>query len=293
MDEDEQPRTPFSSRIIKLLAGTAFATALVVSLGWAIAWRDLNRLHRADFEQFERRINQLDSQLDDQLETMRELLKEYAGSQDARIALESRLAAAETQLERARADVETYESGDWESRFRNEQQRADDLSRAAADLEQQLAEQKQAAEGLAADAKAVKKQKSDLAAARSEIDKLKRQLAHFTAQRQLPADGDGDSYRRSRMQSLSTALEGRASGERVAILQNVVPAIPGGVSGGELATLMAGMDSADVRAAITALRGHLRPLDGDGSAALLALMQPEDAAAIVDLLAAEPKTPAP
>ena len=136
---DEQPRTPFSPQI-KVLAGTAFATALVVSLGWAIAWRDLNRLHRADFEQFERRINQLDSQLDDQLETMRELLKEYAGSQDARIALESRLAAAETQLERARADVETYESGDWESRFRNEQQRADDLSRAAADLEQQLAE---------------------------------------------------------------------------------------------------------------------------------------------------------
>lgn len=283
---DEQPRTPFSPQI-KLLAGTAFATALVVSMGWAVAWRDLNRLHRADFEQFERRITQLDSQLDDQLETMRELLKEYAGSQDARIALESRLAAAETELQRARADVESYESDDWESRFRNEQQRADDLSRAAADLEQQLAGQKQAAENLAAEAKSAKKQKADLAAARSEIDKLKRQLAHFTAQRQTPADGDGDSYRRSRMQSLSAALEGRASGERVVILKNVVPAIPGGVSGGELATLMAGMDSADVRAAITTLREHLQPLDGPGTTSLLALMQPEDAAAVADLLSTE------
>jgi hypothetical protein len=286
---DEQPATPFSPQI-KLLAGTAFASALVVSLGWAVAWRDLNRLHRADFEQFERRINQLDSQLDDQLETMRELLKEYAGSQDARIALESRLAAAETELERARADVESYENDDWESRFRNEQQRADDLSRAAADLEQRLSEQKQAAESLAEDARTVKKQKSDLAAARSEIDKLKRQLAHFTAQRQPPADGDGDSYRHARMQSLSAALEGRASGERVAILKNVVPSIPGGVGGGELAALMAGMDSADVRAAITALRAHLRSSDGDGTTALLALMQPEDAAAVAGLLATETKS---
>jgi len=285
---DEQPETPPPPPPLKLLLGTALVTALVVSLGWAVAWRDLNRLHRADFEQFERRVAQLDSQLDDQLQTMRDLLKEYAGSQEARVALESRLASAETELERARTDVQSYASGDWESRFRGEQQRADELDRTAAELERKLAEQAEAGEKLATEAKSVKQQKSELAAARSEIDKLKRQLAHFTAQRQSPGAADGDSYRRSRMQSLQSALEGRSSAERVPILQGVVPAIPGGVNGAELAELMTGMDSADVRAAITALRPHLRPLDDAGTRALLGLMQQEDAAAVVDLLASAP-----
>jgi hypothetical protein len=289
---DESPQTPAAPQI-RLLLGTALATALVVSLGWAIAWRDLNRLHRADFEQFERRIAQLDDQLDGQLETMRELLKEYAGSQEARLALESRLAAAETELTRARADVRSYASGDWEARFLDEQRRADEMSRAAAELERQLTEQAQTGETLAAEARGAKQQKADLAAARTEIDKLKRQLAQLTSQRQPPVDAGDDSYRRSRLQSLRAALEGRASGERVPILLNVVPTIPGGVSAGELAELMAGMDSADVRASITSLRPHLRSLDGDGGAALLGLMQQQDAAAVADLFAADAPRPGP
>lgn len=284
---DEQPAAP-SSSYLRIILGTALATALVVSLGWAVAWRDLNRLHRADFEQFERRVSQLDSQLDGQLQTMRELLGEYAGSQDERIALESRLAAAETELERARADVQSFESGDWESRFRAEQQRADESGRAIAELERKLAEQARAGEQAAAEARAGKQQKSDLAAAREEIDKLKRQLAHFTSQRQAPAAADGDSYRRSRMQSLQTALSGRASGERVPILKSVVPTIPGGVSGTELAELMAGMDSGDVRAAIAALQPQLKPLDDAGTTALLGLMAKDDAAAVAALLGGEP-----
>ena len=283
---DEQPAPP-SLPHLRIVLGTALATALVVSLGWAIAWRDLNRLHRADFEQFERRVGQLDSQLDSQLQTMRELLKEYAGTQDARVELESRLAAAETELQRARSDVQSYATGDWESRFHSEQQRADELGRNAEELERKLAEQAQAGEQQATEAKAVKKQKAELAEARGEIDKLKRQLEHFTAQRQ-PSAADGDSYRRSRIQSLRAALEGRSSGERVPILQNVVPTLPGGVSATELAELMAGMDSTDVRATVTALRPHLNSLDDAGTRTLLGLMQKEDAAAIVDLLAAPP-----
>lgn len=283
---DEQPRGLFSQQF-KVVLGTALATALVVSLGWAVAWRDLNRLHRADFEQFERRVTQLDSQLDSQLQTMRELLKEYAGSQDARIALESRLAAAETELERARADVQSYESGDWETRFRAEQQRADDLAETAEELERQLAGLKEAGERLAADAQASKKHKSELAAAREEIDKLKRQLAHFTAQRQTPAGAEGDSYRRARLQSLRATLDGRTSAERVPILQGVVPTIPGGVSAAELAELMAGMESADVRIAIESLRSHLQSIDADGTKVLLGLMQQKDAAVVAELLAAQ------
>jgi hypothetical protein len=283
---DGQPGSSFPPPI-RLLLAIAIATAIVVSLGWAVAWRDLNRLRRADYEDFERRIARLDSQLEDQLGTMRELLQEYAGSQDARIELESRLAAAETALARARADVLSFQGDDWEARFRGEQQRADELGATVAELEGKLALQEEAGAKLAAEARAAGKRQAELAAAQDEIDKLKRQLAHFTSQRQSPGAGDGDSYRRSRLQSLRAAMQGRSSGARIPILESVVPTIPGGVSAAELAELMAGMDSPDVRAAVVSLRPHLKAADADGQAALLELMQPEDAAAVADLLAGE------
>jgi hypothetical protein len=50
---------------------------------------------------------------------------------------------------------------------------------------------------------------------------------------------------------------------------------------------MAGMDSPDVRTAVVSLRAHLKETDADGLAALLELMQPEDAATVADLLATD------
>lgn len=285
----DQPQQPLISPQFRPLLITAAAVALLVSLGWGVAWHNLNRLHQADYEDFQRRISQLDAQFAEQIVTMRELLAEYTGSQDARIALEGRLAAAETALERARSDVAQFQSGDWEARYRGEQNRADALAASVAALERRLEEQSAAAERAASEARAGRKQQGELAEARAEIDKLKRQLAHFAAPRATPAPaGDGgESWRASRLDSLRSALAGRSSAQRIPLLKSVVPTIPGGLSGSELASLLAGMDSADAQSAIAALRGHLQPLDAEGAAALEQLLQPADAAVIEQLRQAE------
>jgi hypothetical protein len=68
----------------------------------------------------------------------------------------------------------------------------------------------------------------------------------------------GENYRGVRLDSLRAAMAGRASTDRRQILTAVIPTIPDGITGEELAGLVNGMDGADVISVIESARPHIR-----------------------------------
>lgn len=87
-----------------------------------------------------------------------------------------------------------------------------------------------------------------------------------------------DVYRHVRLQSLSSALLNRDSTDRMKILVSVIPTIPNGVSGSEFLSLVSGMQSEDILAAIRMTHQHIiRPLDSEVIGELVANMSEKDA----------------
>lgn len=76
-------------------------------------------------------------------------------------------------------------------------------------------------------------------------------------------DASGDSgFRLARLQSLKAAVADASSRDRRLIILTVLPSIPGGVRGPELADLIAGMETPDIIELIESGRSHIRrPLD--------------------------------
>ena len=71
-----------------------------------------------------------------------------------------------------------------------------------------------------------------------------------------------DSYRTARVKSLGTAIQDRDSGNRKVILISVIPTIPEGITGNELALLLPGMSSDDALSVIQSAEKHIRrPVD--------------------------------
>lgn len=71
-------------------------------------------------------------------------------------------------------------------------------------------------------------------------------------------------FRLARVQSLQSALRDASSSDKKSILLTVLPTIPGGVKGSELAGLVAGMDSSHIIEVIEKGRPHIqRPVDND------------------------------
>lgn len=71
-------------------------------------------------------------------------------------------------------------------------------------------------------------------------------------------------FRLARIRSLQAAMQNASSSDRKAILLTVIPTIPGGVEGPELAELVAGMDSRHIIEILEDGRPHIRrPVDND------------------------------
>jgi hypothetical protein len=246
---------------------TAIGTAVLVSTGWAWAWRELSRLHTADYEMFNRRIESLDAQLQQQLRSMRELIGEYRQVQDARM---------NTELEAARFRMET------EHGRRQEEARI-------AELEERLAEYARASDGLESGAAAASRQaetlRGELDAAKREIDRLRRELAKTAADR-LPVEKPAAEDRRGpRLESLRNAVRDRPSSQRREILVNVIPTIPEGITARELHALLNGMDDKDLLAVIAAVQQHVRrPIGEADLQALTGRLAGGDAASVRALL---------
>jgi len=95
-------------------------------------------------------------------------------------------------------------------------------------------------------------------------------------------------YRLTRLQSLNQAMNGRGSTERKQILISVIPTVPNGISGEELAGLITGMNSADILAVIRSTKQHIsRPLDDDSLSILFSSMTREDADSASVILASD------
>ena len=93
-------------------------------------------------------------------------------------------------------------------------------------------------------------------------------------------DDKSDNYRHIRIQSLINAMKNQDSVARKNILVSVVPAIPDGVSAGEFLSLVSGMESEDILAAIQLTSKYItRPLDSQIISALTGKMNAKDAEA--------------
>lgn len=106
-----------------------------------------------------------------------------------------------------------------------------------------------------------------------------------SAERKQEPDSE---YRLTRLQSLNQAMNGRGSTERKQILISVIPTIPNGISGEELAGLITGMNSADILSVIRSTKQHIsRPLDNDSLSILFSSMTREDADSASVILASD------
>lgn len=98
------------------------------------------------------------------------------------------------------------------------------------------------------------------------------ELASQAPPRAVPAAAGGQEsdpeadtgFRQARIQSLQAAMQNASSADRKAILLTVLPTIPDGVDGTELAELVAGMDSRHIIEILEDGRPHIqRPVDND------------------------------
>lgn len=98
------------------------------------------------------------------------------------------------------------------------------------------------------------------------------ELASQAPPRAVPAAAGGQEsdpeadtgFRQARIQSLQAAMQNASSADRKAILLTVLPTIPEGVDGTELAELVAGMDSRHIIEILEDGRPHIqRPVDND------------------------------
>lgn len=91
-------------------------------------------------------------------------------------------------------------------------------------------------------------------------------------------NNESDVYRHVRLQSLNRAMLNQDSADRRKILISVIPTIPSGVSGSEFLSLIKGMQSEDILAAIQMTHQYLiRPLDNQIVGELVANMNEKDA----------------
>ena len=87
--------------------------------------------------------------------------------------------------------------------------------------------------------------------------------ARTTAQEK--EDNSDAGFRLARLESLKSALANSNTADRRTILLTVLPTIPGGIRGTELAPLLDGMRATDIIAIIRDSRAHIRrPVDNDG-----------------------------
>jgi hypothetical protein len=98
-----------------------------------------------------------------------------------------------------------------------------------------------------------------------------------------PADNEedkSDNYRHVRIQSLINAMQNHDSVARKNILVSVIPTIPNGVSISEFLSLISGMESEDILAAIRLTNKNIaRPLDSQTISTLIGKMNAQDAEA--------------
>lgn len=120
----------------------------------------------------------------------------------------------------------------------------------------------------------------DLAAARDQSQPPPVQpMTSEAPPRAVPAVAEGETesgFRVTRLKSLKAALNGASSADRKAIILSVIPSIPGGVKGTELADLVAGMDSRHVVEVIAGSREHIRrPVDNASHERIMQLLENE------------------
>lgn len=97
--------------------------------------------------------------------------------------------------------------------------------------------------------------------------------------------GPGPGFRLARIESLEAALQNASSSDRKSIILTVIPTIPGGVDGAELAELLAGMDSRDIIEVIEGSRPHIqRPVDNDSYERIMLQLEDEDSRRLVTRL---------
>ena len=145
----------------------------------------------------------------------------------------------------------------------------------------------------------IEQQNKTIAKLESEIKQQKQSIASFqkpVVEKPMPepsvvkpttdqvATGEDDNsgiYRHVRLQSLKNAMINQDSVARKNILISVIPTIPNGVSGDEFLSLVAGMKSEDVLAAIQLTNKYItRPLDSNTVSALTGKMNEKDAEAV-------------
>ncbi len=95
-------------------------------------------------------------------------------------------------------------------------------------------------------------------------------------------------YRSVRLKSLGNAMTNRNSSDRKKILISVIPTIPNGISGNELALLIPGMKSEDILSVIQSANNYItRPLDDNTLSALSKNMNEKDVDEATKLLTIE------
>jgi hypothetical protein len=111
--------------------------------------------------------------------------------------------------------------------------------------------------------------KEKIALLKSSLDKSNKtsaQLKHKQASTPVKSPAEkkkpDNTYRAARLESLGNAMKDRDSKNRKKILISVIPTIPEGISGNELAMLLPGMNNDDIISVIQSTKNHIKqPLD--------------------------------
>ena len=105
--------------------------------------------------------------------------------------------------------------------------------------------------------------KSSLHKSKQTTAQVKQKVVPTSVKSSVEKKTQDNTYRAARLKSLGNAMKDRDSNNRKVILISVIPTIPEGISGNELAMLIPGMSSNDILSVIQSAKNHIkRPLDG-------------------------------
>ncbi|MDZ7735188.1 MAG: hypothetical protein U5P41_02855 [Gammaproteobacteria bacterium] len=227
----------------------------------------------AEYEQLQERYNDLQHEFLDLEREHASLDQQYRQARDSTgeelAELRRELVETEQQarlqhaLERDLIDREIGDSR-LESRVAELEHQRQALQAAVTESEQRIQALKDRSQKLSA--------KLQAASEREQVSPPVRELTTQAPPRAVTAAAGGQEsdpeadtgFRQARIQSLQAAMQNASSADRKAILLTVIPTIPGGVEGPELAELVAGMDSRHIIEILEDGRPHIRrPVDND------------------------------
>lgn len=289
------------SRYLKWPWVVVLLTTLVLSATWHyLEYEQRNRLEQALAERGIV-IQSLQKQLSQQKDSYRQLNENFGRIQEERLLTEARLRELtgmewDTKYEAARLENETLRQEYAEAKRQHEietgrLERAQNFLIAENNnLKSITVKQAESNESLMENFSLLETENKQFKKTIARLESIPERLPETKPETVEPAPAvtartgpnkgskGSDVYRHVRLQSLSSALLDRDSPDRMKILVSVIPTIPNGVSGSEFLSLVSGMQSEDILAAIRMTHQHIiRPLDSQVIGELVANMNEKDA----------------